>query len=235
MKKLISYLLVLVFSISVFSGCLYSEHSNEEPAVCPDPTATRDPAALERRFADNRLWLVIKKEYHDHIFTREDFPDVDIAELKNDLGSEKFTDEDRLNCINYTVFLNENSKEAVLEVCDALKKYDTVEDALPEYYPEEYDGPEFAVDHVTILIKPEYKDHVYTMDDFPEIDGGILTYNEFWIEDPENNLDQLTYRMILPVHSAEAVLNACEVLKKRQDVFSADPGYYGTYFSVPIT
>lgn len=211
---------------------------SEQPIITADPAeasgsdVTEGPDTAGKRFSTTRLWLRIKADHHDHIFTEADFPEIDIDAISNDYYNCGFSEEASLACLNYTVVPTDKSRSGILDICRTLKLYETVDDAVPEFYPDGFDDSGMVPYKITIFIKQEYHDHVYTMEDFPEAKDCALIMPLDWL-DPEKDIDQMWYIMVLPVHSYESVISMCETLNRREDVLSADVDYYGFYCLIP--
>ena len=215
--------------------------SVENPTESPEPTAAVDPTAdaptSESPFNDGRavmaglLWVVIKDEYHDHIYTGKEFPEIENNIMSNDIY---FSQELALDCTSYRMWLPEQTCEAVLEACELLSLREEVELAMPEYMPDGYTGADFVSFKVSVEIKQEYLDHLYTADDFSELEIRAVRHGYDGLDFPEEEiLAHPFYEILLPYHSKQAVLDICELLMKRDDVELAEPSYYGEYFAVP--
>ena len=213
--------------------------SVENPTESPEPTAAVDPTAdaptSESPFNDGRafmaglLWVVIKDEYHDHIYTGKEFPEIENNIMSNDIY---YSQELALDCTSYMMSLRDDTFEGVLKACELLSRREEVEFAMPEYMPDGYTGADFVSFKVSVKIKQEYLDHLYTADDFSELetrtvhnDLADMGFSE------EEILAHPSYVIILPYHSKQAVLDACELLMKRDDLEFAEPSYYGEYFA----
>lgn len=234
MKKLAAFSFALLFLLVPMFGCTESvlPAASSLTEATSVPPATDEPEATERSFSSTRLWLRIKEEYHDHIFTCDDFPGLAIDTIINDHFSSGFSEEESLGCLNYSVIPNDRSDDGILSICEALKRFESVQDAVPEFFPDPFGGEEFVSYKLSIMIKPEYHDHLYTMDDFPEFENCALIMPLDWL-DPDKDLDQMWYEMILPLHAFDAVLSTCERLNARDDVACAEPIYYAFYCTVP--
>ena len=200
----------------------------------PSPTAlpTNEPIAYDRDFASDRLWVVIKNEYHDHLFTCEDFPEIDCYPPENDI---RYSREQALTCPSYSIFLRDETKDSVLKACELLMQRDEVAFASPEFLAEDYSGSDFAAFEVGVKIRKDYLDHIYTEDDFSELECRQVRNGRAHMEGfSEKEISEYPfYTIVLPLHSQDAVLDACKLLEQREDIEKAYPNYYGKLFAVP--
>ena len=179
------------------------------------------------RFVDNQVVVVLADEADllSKEYTPADFPGincVNVVDLSKSLDDSKKEVDGKMLLLE----LGEHSKEGVRAAISLLIARNDVWFAEPNYNvgnsQEETADPKFADDHILVVLTHEesMKFKTYTPEDFSEIscvnvqviNAGVAPSEDF----------KVILRLNLGEHSEEAVLNAIQLLKDREDIFSAE-------------
>ena len=179
------------------------------------------------RFVDNQVVVVLADEADilSKEYTPADFPGINcinVVDLSKSLDDSKKEVDGKMLLLE----LGEHSKEGVRAAISLLIARNDVWFAEPNYNvensQEETAYPKFADDHILVVLTHEesMKFKTYTPEDFSEIscvnvqviNAGVAPSEDF----------KVILRLNLGEHSEEAVLNAIQLLKDREDIFSAE-------------